>query len=98
MLEEITESFSQRLEREKYQTPYSQLRYALLHENYGKERRENIMKYVSASGFAVNRKYCPQLHQDPDLRKLIREEKLVRVEVRESRTHSTTYLKPQNQD
>ena len=43
---------------------------------YGKKRREFIMNWFHKNpdgGYAVNCKYRPQVHKDPDLKKLIKD-------------------------
>lgn len=49
---------------------------------YGKKRREFIMNWFKehpTGGYAVNCKYRPQVHKDPDLKKLIKNGSLVVV-------------------
>lgn len=61
---------------------------------YGKERRALIMHLFNTTedaAYCVNRKYRPQMKDDPDLRKLVKQGKL-RV-VRDGMWRSrTTYL------
>lgn len=61
---------------------------------FGKERRALIMKAFDSSEdsrYCVNHLHRPQLKDDPDLRKLIRDGKLRRLRVG-SRTNRHTYL------
>lgn len=49
---------------------------------YGKERRAVIMRHFESTpnaAYVVNRRYRPQLKDDPDLQKLIRTGKLKRI-------------------
>ena len=57
---------------------------------FGKERRAVIMKAfqdTEDAAYAVNCKWRPQLKDDPDLRKLVKTGKLLRL-----RTINRTYL------
>lgn len=54
---------------------------ALRSRDYGAKRRAKIMQYVEEVGFQVNRKYCPQMKEDPDLRLLVEQGLLKRERV-----------------
>lgn len=53
----------------------------LHHMPFGAKRREMILMYLRGDPSAyitVNRKWCVQLHQDPDLTRLLKQGKLKR--------------------
>ena len=62
----------------------------------GKERRELIVALLEGGlvdRILINTKYTPQLHQDVDLKKMLKDGTLVRHRVRRYPSHSVTTLK-----
>ena len=86
-------------------TPPVSLRHALLSMPQGRPRRDSIVQALllnlhtkqlapqtlAPTRFAINRRYCIQLHHDRDLQLLIRRNILVRLRERAGHSH-ITYL------
>lgn len=59
---------------------------------YGAERRKAIIDHILVmDGLPVNRKYVPQVHEDPDLKKMLKKG-LLKQERRGISSSSTTFL------
>lgn len=59
----------------------------------GAERRKAIIDHVLQNdGIVVNRKYCSQIHEDSDLKTLLKKGILKRKRVQSSRRTSYTHL------
>lgn len=59
----------------------------------GAERRKAIIDHVLRNGsICVNRKYCPQIHEDSDLKTLLKKGTLKRERWQNTRRTSYTHL------
>lgn len=93
MLKEYTDSFSTMVNKAKL-TRVDHLWAALHSRDYGPKRRAKIMQYIEERGFQVNRKYCPQMKEDPDLRLLVEQGLLKRKRVVGGKRQKQIYLIP----
>lgn len=61
---------------------------------YGKVRREKLLWVIAQrDGVHVNRRWCVQIWRDPDLKKLLKEGKIVQIREGGHRTSRHTVLK-----
>lgn len=65
-----------KLQRTEWEVRNSMWRMHVVSNPYGAQRRENMLRVLTSEDMPVNCKYCVQVKNDPDLKRLIKDGKV----------------------
>jgi hypothetical protein len=80
------------LQKEVLQPVYKPSPIFNLAAKYGKDRREEILKFLKHKSILVNRKYCLSTKKDPDLIKLLKAGKIVQKRFKYNKRGGISYV------